>query len=120
MDKGRVISTMKFYLAAISACHLGDNRKTISQHTHMQVYERCARLNRVSKPLILPWDLSMVLNALSPPPFEPVDGIDLKLLSLKTALLLALSTAKRFSELHALSGNSSCMQFAMDYLRVTH
>ncbi len=52
-------------------------------------------------------------------PFEPIDSSDLKLLSLKTALLLALSTAKRVSELHALSVHNSCMQFTMDYSRVS-
>jgi len=49
--------------------------------------------NRVSKPLILLWDLSVVLND-SQSSFEPVDSIDLKLLLLKAALLLALSTSK--------------------------
>ncbi len=55
----------------------------------------------------------MVLNELPQPPFEPVDSIDLKHLSLKAALLLALSTTKRDSELHALSVNSSFFQIAM-------
>lgn len=53
--------------------------------------------------LIPPWDLSLVLNASSRTPFEPIDSSDLKLLLLKTTLLLALSTAKRVSALHALS-----------------
>ncbi|KAL1268394.1 hypothetical protein QQF64_033757 [Cirrhinus molitorella] len=77
------------------------------------------RLSRVSKLLIPPWDLSVVLNALSQPPFEPIENTDLKLLSLKVAMLLALSTVKRVGELHALSVHNSCMQFAMDFSRVT-
>ncbi|XDV45836.1 hypothetical protein PO909_013859 [Leuciscus waleckii] len=44
------------------------------------------------------WDLSMVLEALSQYPFEP-----LKLLSFKAALLLALASAKRVGECLALS-----------------
>ncbi len=120
LDKGRAFSTVNVYLAAISACHVGVDRKTIGQHPLIcRFMGGVRRLNRVSKPLIPPWDLSVVLNVLSQPPFEPVDGIDLKLLSLLAALLLALSTAKRVSELHALSVNSPCMQFAMDYSRVT-
>ena len=31
-DKGRAFSTLKVYLAAISACHLGINGKTVGQH----------------------------------------------------------------------------------------
>lgn len=68
-------------------------------------------LHPVSKPLVLPWDLSVVLpwvlsvvlNTLSKAPFEPVESISLKLLSLKTALFLALTSEKRMTELHALS-----------------
>ncbi|XP_073683991.1 uncharacterized protein [Garra rufa] len=120
LDKGRAFSTVKVYLAAISACHMGIDNNTMGQHPLVCRFMRGARrLNRVSKPLIPPWDLSVVLNALSRAPFEPIDSSDLKLLSLKTALLLALSTAKRISELHALSVHNSCMQFAMDCSRVS-
>ncbi|XP_050972479.1 uncharacterized protein LOC127169281 [Labeo rohita] len=120
LDKGRAFSTVKVYLAAISACHVGIDDNTMGRHPLVCRFMRGARrLNRVSRPLIPPWDLSVVLNALSRTPFEPIDSSDLKLLSLKTALLLALSTAKRVSELHALSVHNSCMQFTMDYLRVS-
>ncbi len=120
LDKGRAFSTVKVYLAAISACHVGIDRNTIGQHPLVCRFMRDARrLNRVSKPLIPPWDLSVVLNALSQPPFEPVDNIDLKLLSLKVALLLALSTVKQVSELHALSSHNSCMLFAADFSRIS-
>ncbi|XP_055053994.2 uncharacterized protein [Misgurnus anguillicaudatus] len=119
LDKGRSFSTIKVYLAAISACHVGFDRNTVGQHPLISRFMRGARrLKRVVKPLIPPWDLSVVLNALSQPPFEPLDDIDLKFLSLKVALLLALSTAKRVSELHALSVHSSCMVFATDLSRV--
>ncbi len=70
------------------------------------------KLHPVSKPLVPHWDLSVVLNALLKVPFEPIDNIALKLLTFKMALLLALTTAKRVSELHALSVHSSCMMFA--------
>ncbi|XP_050958769.1 LOW QUALITY PROTEIN: uncharacterized protein LOC127160164 [Labeo rohita] len=120
LEKGRAFSTVKVYLAAISACHVGIDDNTMGRHPLVCRFMRGARrLNRVSRPLIPPWDLSVVLNALSRTPFEPIDSGDLKLLSLKTALLLALSTAKRVSELHALSVHNSCMQFTMDYSRVS-
>ncbi len=65
----------------------------------------------VSKPLSPSWDLGLVLDALSMSPFEPLDKVDLKILSFKTALLLALASAKRVSEIHALSVHSACLQF---------
>lgn len=88
---------------------------------------RCFRWDRniipylcsVSKPLVLPWDLSMVLNALSKAPFKPIDNSALKLLVLKTVLLLTLTTMKRVSEIHALSVHPSCMMFAPGGQKVT-
>lgn len=40
----------------------------------------------------------MVLDELSQPPFEPFESIDLQRLSLKRALLLAITPAKWMSE----------------------
>ena len=64
------------------------------------------------KPLVPSWDLPLVLRALSSGPFEPLDSVDLKFLSMKTAFLLAMTSAKRVRELGALSVHPECMQFA--------
>lgn len=112
LDKGRAFSTIKVYLAAISACHVGLNGKTVGQHPLVCRFMRGARrLRPVSKSLSPVWDLPLVLEALSGPPFEPLSEMDVKLLSLKTALLLALVSAKRVGDIHALSVHPSCMQF---------
>lgn len=96
LDKGRAFSTVKVYLAAILACHIGFDFGTIGQHPLICRYMRGAgRLNPESKALVPPWDLSMVLDDLSNAPFEHLDSIALKLLLLKTALLLTLTTAKK-------------------------
>ncbi len=109
-----------FYLFSISACYVGFNTGIIGQHPLVCRFMRgSCRLHPVLKMLVPPWVLSVVLNALSKAPFEPIDNIALKLLALKTALLLALATAKRVSELHALSIHSSCMMFAPGGRRVT-
>jgi len=55
------------------------------------------------------WDLPLVLEALVTEPFEPLELSSLKALSWKTALLLALTSAKRVSELTALSVHPSCL-----------
>ena len=51
------------------------------------------------------WNLSVVLNELTKAPFEPMKDTDLKLLTLKTAFLLALACGKCCSEIHAWVAN---------------
>ena len=112
LDKGRAFSTVKVYLAAISACHIGFGDKSAGQHPIVCRFMKGARrLRPVLRSLAAPWDLSTVLDALSRPPFEPLQQVELKTLSFKTALLLALASAKRTSDIHALSVSPTCMQF---------
>ena len=68
------------------------------------------RLLPMSRPLVPPWDLAVVLKGLKGPPFELLEGADLKHVSLKTVLLLALASAKRVSDIHAYSVHPSCSQ----------
>ena len=55
-----------------------------------------------AKKLIPSWDLGTILHKLAKAPFEPA-GSSSDHLTVKTAFLLAASTARRRSELHALS-----------------
>ncbi|XP_057188898.1 uncharacterized protein LOC130553779 isoform X1 [Triplophysa rosa] len=106
MDKGRSFSTIKVYLAAISACHVGFEGSTVGQNPLIRRFMKGAhRSLPVIRRTVPEWDLSLVL--------EPLGGISLKLLSFKTALLLALVSAKRVSELHALSIHPSCTKFSL-------
>ncbi|XP_073690968.1 uncharacterized protein [Garra rufa] len=115
IDGGRSFSTIKVYLAAIAACHVGFDGTTVGQHPLIRRFMKGARRSLpVTKKVIPEWDLSMVLGVLSQYPFEPLGDISLKLLSLKTALLLALASAKRVSDLHALSVHSSCTKFSIN------
>lgn len=112
MDRGLTFSTIKVYLAAISACHIGVDGKPVSQHEWVARFMKGARrLLPVRKSLVPPWDLAVVLDALCLPPFEPLESVDLKHLSLKTAMLVALTTAKRVSDIHALSVSPECARF---------
>ncbi|KAK0146249.1 hypothetical protein N1851_014446 [Merluccius polli] len=87
---------VKVYLAAVAACHVGFGERTASQHPLVCRFMKGARrLLPVSRPLVPPWDLAVVLEGLKGPPFEPLVGADLKHVSLKTVLLLALALAKR-------------------------
>ncbi|XP_041860863.1 uncharacterized protein LOC121652254 [Melanotaenia boesemani] len=112
IDKKKAFSTVKVYLAAIAACHVGFEKHTASQHPLVCRFMKGARrLLPVSRPLVPPWDLAVVLEGLKGPPFEPLEGADLKHVSLKAVLLLALASAKRVSDIHALSVHPTCAQF---------
>ncbi len=52
-----------------------------------------------------------MLEALQLGPFEPLQSVELKFLSMKTLLLLALASIKRVGDLHAFSVNESCLEF---------
>ncbi len=54
---------------------------------------------------VQPWNLPTVLRALKGPPFEPLQSSSLRVLSLKTTLLLALASVKQEGDLQALSVN---------------
>jgi len=87
IDKGKAFSTIKVYLAAISACHIGFEGKTVGQHPLVCRFMRGARRKLpVSRPIAPSWDLPLVLDALTTTPFEPLDQVDLKVVALKTAL----------------------------------
>lgn len=49
------------------------------------------------------WDLTLVLQALTAPLFEPLGSVSLKFLSFKLAFLLAITSARTVPELAALS-----------------
>jgi hypothetical protein len=97
-----LVQAVKGYHSAISATLLllgswgSDWDVAISSLTRNMTLER----TRHSSPK---WDLSVVLKALMGFAFEPMDKMSLKYLTFKTVFLVALATAQRRSELHALA-----------------
>ena len=105
-------STLKVHAAAISAFHDHIDGKTVGKHDLVVRFLRGARrLNPPRPPSIPSWDLSLVLRALQDVPFEPLQSVDLKLLSMKTLLLVALASVKRVGDLHAFSVDDLCLEF---------
>ncbi len=105
-------STLKVYVAAIAANHDPVNGKSLGKHDLIIRFLRGARrLNPQRPPSIPSWDLSLVLTALQQGPFEPLQTVELKFLSMKTLLLLALASIKRVGDLHAFSVDDSCLEF---------
>ncbi len=68
------------------------------------------RINPPRLPSIPSWDLSLVLRAQQQGPFEPLQTVELKFLSMKTLLLLALASIKRVGDLHAFSVDDSFLE----------
>ncbi len=105
-------STLKVYVAAIAANHDPVEGKSVGKHDWVVRFLRGARrLNPPRPPSIPSWDLSLVLRALQQGPFEPLQTVEPKFLSMKTLLLLALASIKRVGDLHAFSVDDSCLQF---------
>ena len=110
--------TIKGYAAAISAYHVGlDGTKVFSVPLMRTYLEGVKRLRPVVIQRSPPWELSVVLDALTGPPFEPLAQVSLKFLSIKTALLLALVSTKRSGELGAWSVQKECMRIHGDLSR---
>ena len=62
-------------------------------------------------PVLPQWGLGIMLEALSKPPYEPLREASFRHLTLKTVFLLAMASAGRRSELHALRFDRNYIQF---------
>ncbi|XP_042572020.1 uncharacterized protein LOC122135816 [Cyprinus carpio] len=112
LEKGRSPSTLKVYVATIAASHALITGQSVGRNDLVVRFMRGARrLHPPCPPTVPSWDLPTVLRALKGAPFEPLQSIGLKALSLKTALLLALASVKRVGDLQALSISPNCLEF---------
>ncbi len=112
-------STLKVYVAAIAAHHDAVDSRSLGKHDLIVRFLRGARrLNPPRSPLMPSWDLSIVLAGLQRGPFEPLDSVELKFLSAKTALLTALTSIIRVGDLQAFSVSEECLVFGPAYSHV--
>ncbi|KAI2657538.1 Transposon Ty3-G Gag-Pol polyprotein [Labeo rohita] len=113
LSAGLSHSTLKVYVAAIAAYHAPLGGLSVGKDPLVTRFLHGAlRLRPPVRPRVPSWDLSVVLEALCRPPFEPVEEISDRFLTLKTVLLLALSSLKRIGDLQALSVAPSFLDFA--------
>ncbi|KAI2665260.1 Transposon Ty3-G Gag-Pol polyprotein [Labeo rohita] len=113
LSAGLTHSTLKVYVAAIAAYHAPLGGLSVGRNPLVTRFLRGAlRLRPPVRPRVPPWDLSVVLEALCRPPFEPFEEISDRFLTIKTVLLLALSSLKRVGDLQALSVAPSFLDFA--------
>ena len=110
-DEGLAAATIRVYAAAISARHNKVDAVTVGSHTLVSRFLKgTQRLRPPQRSQTPSWDLPLVLEALCQQPFEPLENREDKWVSLKTAFLLTMVSAKRVGELHALSISCECLR----------
>ena len=102
-DKGLSVSAVKGYCSALNSVlalkglDLAASREIT---TLLRSFARSVNPVELRPPT---WDVSLVLQSLTGAPYEPLRTCEERFLAQKTLFLLALASAKRIGELHALS-----------------
>ncbi|XP_077335146.1 uncharacterized protein LOC143980678 isoform X1 [Lithobates pipiens] len=99
-EQGLATKTLKAQVAALS-CFL-ERRLALDPLIKRFLLVR-ERLSPVQVSRFPPWDLTLVLEGLTRPPFEPIDQIPLRILTFKLAFLLAITSARRVGDIQAFS-----------------
>ena len=95
--------TIKGYRTCIGSVLNRTGRAKVVLHRTISDMIASMELQRPRATPVLPqWDLGVVLEALNKPPYEPLLEASFKYLTFKTFFLLAMASAGRRSELHAL------------------
>ncbi len=118
-ENNRAPSTLRVYIAAISAQHAFVNGQLLGSHNLVTFLKGAQRLRPTPIVRCPSWDLSLVLKSLTLHPSKHIEQGDLKWISWKTAFRLAIASAKHVGELHALSVSESCMHWNADKSVVT-
>lgn len=103
LDEGLAYSSLRVYLAAISAHHrLVDSHSVFSHPLTKKFLKGLARSYPVLRRPTPSWELPLVLQKLTGKPFEPMATAAIHLVTWKTAFLIAVTSARRVGELRAL------------------
>ncbi len=106
-------STLRVYVAALASYHAPMGGQSVGKDPLITRFLRgVMRLRPRVRSRVPPWNLAVVLEALCKPLFKPIEEVSERLLTLKTVLLLAISSLKRVGDLQALSVAPSFLDFA--------
>lgn len=104
LEKGLSTSTLRRQMAALSTVIRCPPYSSLAHHPLIRGFlHGVMNLCHPTVHRYLTWDLSLVLQTVMSPPFEPLGSVPLKFLSFKVTFLLAVTSARRISELTALS-----------------
>ena len=111
-EKKCQISTIKGYRSMISNTLKSKTGNRVGSNPVFSELIRSFELQRsVQRSLTPKWDLSWILVCLQKAPYEPLHKASKLHVKIKTALLLALATAERCSEIHALTMDLNHLRF---------
>ena len=111
-EKDLAVSTIKGYRSMLSNTLKFKGGERIGSNPFLSELMRSFELDKpIFRSLTPKWDLSCVLWSLTKAPYEPLSSASLKFLTYKTVFLLAFATARRRSELHALSVETGFIRF---------
>ena len=97
------VATILTHISALSVCCDPIEGASIGCHPLVKTWVKGSKaLNPRIRTLMPSWSLPVVLSALREQPYEPMAKADLKYVTLKTAFLIAITSARRISELQAL------------------
>ncbi|XP_077689409.1 uncharacterized protein LOC144274446 [Eretmochelys imbricata] len=117
--RGLAPSSLRVYLAAISAFHPGFSGGSVFSHPMVGWFLKgLERMFPYSHPPVPPWNLNLVLSKLMGPPFEPLASCSLLHLSWKVAFLVAITSARRVSRLRALTSEPLYTVFHKDMVQL--
>ena len=102
-DKGLSVSAVKGYCSALNSVLALKGRDLAASREIMTLLRSFSRSVNPVELRPPAWDVSLVLQSLTEAPYEPLRTCEERLLAQKTLFLLALASAKRIGELHALS-----------------
>jgi len=119
-DKSLSVSTIKGYRAAIAATLDSPFHHSIGHSPELSKLIQNFALERPRVRSLVPqWNLNFVMDSLLRAPYEPMSQVDIKFVTWKTVFLLSFASARRRSEIHALSVHPSCLRFNTDHSQVT-
>ena len=104
VDQNKGLSALQGYRAVINSTIQLCTRKDLCNNFYLNSQLRSYKAQIIKQQNQVPkWNLTLVLNSLIKPPYEPLLDAPLKFITWKTAFLTAFATAARVSELRALA-----------------
>lgn len=102
-ESGLQYRTISGYRSMLSAVLPPVQNCPVGQHPYISRLIKGVFHSRPPKVKLFPeWNLEVVLKALEKQPFEPLNDVPLKFLTLKTVFLTAITTFRRCSDLQSL------------------
>ena len=102
-DKGLSVSAVKGYRSALNSVFALKGMDLAAFRPISMLHRSFSKSVRPEELRPPAWDVTLVLQSLTKAPYEPLRTADERFLAQETLFLLALASAKRIGELHALS-----------------